>query len=192
MASTDVKERLISSGLSLFFAHGYNGTGVKEIVDTTGVPKGSFYAYFQSKDALACAVVDRYWETAGNRLAPLTDKKMSPKARLRKHFRQLSDMVAGARFDYGCLLGNFSAEMSGQSEDVRKRVAAVLEEWTELIATCTRDAKLAGELRKGLDADEVAAFLLTGWEGAVLRAKADKSRRPLDLFDKVAFRVLFE
>ena len=56
-----VRENLLSAGLALFHAQGFNAVGIKEITDTAGVPKGSFYSYYGSKNAFAAAVLGRYW-----------------------------------------------------------------------------------------------------------------------------------
>ena len=58
---TDIPKRLAKAGYELFNQHGYNATGIQQITDAAGVPKGSFYAYFPSKEALAVAILEHYW-----------------------------------------------------------------------------------------------------------------------------------
>ena len=113
MARIGVKERLLQAGLDLFSSHGFNVTGVKDIVDAAGIPKGSFYAHFESKDALGCAVVDRYWDQGSRSLATLATGCRPPTERLKAHFCELSRSVASSQFLVGCLLGRFSAEIVG-------------------------------------------------------------------------------
>src|SRR5688572_13073976 len=57
---TDIPERLLAAGLELFLRQGYNATGIQQITDQAGVPKGSFYNHFDSKEAFGAAIVDRY------------------------------------------------------------------------------------------------------------------------------------
>ena len=118
MARGDVKERVLEAGYSLFSTGGFNATGVKEIVDRAGIPKGSFYAYFGSKDALGCAVIDRYWELAHDRLQLLLEEDDQPAERLRQHFRALSGDLIESEFLVSCLIGRFSGEVSGQSDSM--------------------------------------------------------------------------
>jgi TetR/AcrR family transcriptional repressor of nem operon len=191
LSKSDVKERLLAAGLSLFFRRGFNATGVKDIVDSAAVPKGSFYAYFPSKDALGVAALERYWTSAGRRRAMLSDTELTPKQRLRAHFRLLSEGVAAHNFENGCLIGNFAAELSSQSPGIRAQLAEVLAAWTDEIAACVAEAGAAGELAVDLDPRTIASFLLTAWEGAVLRAKTDQSRAPFDHFEAVVFEALF-
>ena len=57
---TDIPQRLVKAGLELFLRKGYNASGIQQITDHAGVPKGSFYNHFDSKEAFAAVVVDRY------------------------------------------------------------------------------------------------------------------------------------
>jgi AcrR family transcriptional regulator len=59
---TAVPERLLAAGLDLFLRQGYNGTGIQQSTDQAGVPKGSFYNHFASKEAFGAAIVDLYSE----------------------------------------------------------------------------------------------------------------------------------
>ena len=68
-----MRESLLDAGERLIHEHGYNGVGVKEIVDTAGVPKGSFYSYFDSKEALVVEVVQRYWDAVEARHGALLE-----------------------------------------------------------------------------------------------------------------------
>ena len=49
----DKHEQILEAGLEVMFLNGYNGTGVKDIVEAAGIPKGSFYNYFESKEDFA-------------------------------------------------------------------------------------------------------------------------------------------
>ena len=60
MAKPNVKEKLIEAGLKTLLAGGFNGVGVQEITDAAGVPKGSFYNHFDSKETLGAEIVERY------------------------------------------------------------------------------------------------------------------------------------
>ena len=185
----NVKERLTDIGLQLFFSNGYNGTGVKEIVDAAGVPKGSFYAYYPSKEALGAAVIERYWAGATARLEPL-DKAAAPEARLRQHFELLNEIVIEQEFRNGCLLGNFSTEVAPGSETMREVLAGVFERWRVRLAAVLQEASKVGGLRDGVDPQIAADFLIASWEGAVLKSKVDRSRRPLDHFQAFAFDAI--
>ena len=79
----------------------------------------------------------------------------------------------------GCLVGNLSLELSSNSEPIRTQLMGILERWGSALAQCLR----SGDLREGLDADDVASRLIEAWEGAVLRGKMIRSRIPYDRFE---------
>ncbi|HWL86242.1 MAG TPA: TetR family transcriptional regulator C-terminal domain-containing protein [Polyangiaceae bacterium] len=187
MPRPSAREKLLSAGLDTLHRRGFNGSGVQEITDAAGVPKGSFYNHFESKEALGAEVIDRCFQTTSARRAILSDESLSPLERLRRYFDGLAAALEAAEFAYGCLLGNFSAELADQSRLVRDRLSSVFAAWTRAIEGCIRDAQRAGEVRKDMDAATLAAFLINAWEGAVLRARVEKHAAPLEQFNEVVF-----
>jgi TetR/AcrR family transcriptional repressor of nem operon len=97
-----------------------------------------------------------------------------------------------ARFDFrrGCVVGNLGQEMSALPEPFRDRLHGVLLDWQARTARCLRDAQAAGEIAAEVDCAALAAFFWIGWEGAVLRAKLERSAEPLDLFANQFFACL--
>ena len=87
----------------------------------------------------------------------------------------------------GCLLGNFSAELSDQSPLIRDRLAALFAAWTDDIAAAIRDAQDDGSISTALDAGDLAGFLLDAFEGALLRARVEKSPRAFERFMTTTF-----
>jgi TetR/AcrR family transcriptional repressor of nem operon len=187
----DTRERLINSGLRLLHGRGFNASGVQDITVDAGVPKGSFYHYFSTKEAFALEVLERYWQGLRIPLKLLRGSSVAPDERLRKYFALQAEAIARGKFEKGCMIGNFGAELSDQSPMVRERLAVIMAEWTRAIEGCVREAKDAGRLRSGLDPTAVAGFLTNSWEGAILRSKIDKSSAAFDHFSNVVFAVAF-
>jgi TetR/AcrR family transcriptional repressor of nem operon len=186
--ASKVREKIVSAALDRFHALGFNACGVQEIVDKAGVPKGSFYNYFKSKELLALEVLDIYTHHLGREI--LSDKKLTPLGRLRKHFEFLASRRAKLGYSKGCLICNFAAEGSQEMPLVRKAVADSLTEWTSLIAAAVRDGQVDGSIASDLDAEQIARFLVNGWQGAAVRMKITNSGQPLNDFFKVAFPLL--
>lgn len=184
MASS-VRDKIVQAALDRFHALGFSACGVQEIVDKAGVPKGSFYNYFKSKELLAVEVLDVY--AKGSRRELLADTSVAPVERLRAHFEFLASRYAGFGYSKGCLIGNIAAEASDHMPLVRKALAQGLANWTKLVATAIREGQRDGSIKASLDADQIARFLINSWEGAVIRMKITKSRRPLDDFFSVTF-----
>jgi TetR/AcrR family transcriptional repressor of nem operon len=186
-----MKEELMIAGLETLHRRGFNGCGVQDITQAAGVPKGSFYNHFASKEAFGLGALERYWQLGASRRDMLSDTNLLPVERLRRHFRALSEAVARFKFEKGCLIGNFSTELPGQSRPIRDRLASLFAAWTRAIERCVRHADKAGQLRAGLDPKATAAFLVNAWEGAALRSKVDQDNRAFAQFEQVVFLTLF-
>jgi TetR/AcrR family transcriptional regulator, transcriptional repressor for nem operon len=190
MPRESVKELIVAAAVEALHRKGFNGTSVQDITDAATVPKGSFYNHFESKEELAVAALDRYWQGVLDGLRPLSDAKISPVDRLKKYFRSLGERGRAREYRTGCMIGNLSTEMADQSDMVRERLAVVLAAWTRAIESCVREAQADGSMRRDLDARTIAAFLLNAWEGAVMRSKVDRDAASLATFEDVAFTVL--
>jgi TetR/AcrR family transcriptional repressor of nem operon len=186
MRKPNVREELLAAGLETLHNRGFNATSVQDITEAAGVPKGSFYNHFASKEELGSAVVAAYAEKGALRRQSLSDTAIAPLARLRLYFESI---VAGARGvgGPGCLLGNFGAELSNQSPAIRAQVGAAYSDWRRALAKVIEEAQRADELPDDSDPNLLAAFVIDAWEGAVLRSKVEQSRAPLEAFLAVAF-----
>jgi TetR/AcrR family transcriptional repressor of nem operon len=164
---------------------------VQEITASAGVPKGSFYNHFESKEALGAEIVERYAAGATARRAILHDKSVPGLERLRRHFEAQNKIFVDTNFERGCLLGNFSAELSNQSPVIRESLQKLYVRWTDDLAVAVADAQAEGSINSKTPARELAAYLLDAYEGALLRTRVDKNSQALDRFLDLAFtRIL--
>src|ERR1700684_4466489 len=124
MPRHNVREQIVDAGLQTLLEKGFNACGVRDITDAAGVPTGSFYNHFASKEALGAEIVERYARDDSRR-KDLRDKALPPLERLRRHFTGLNRMYADLGYARGCLLGNFSAELADQSPLIRERLAGL-------------------------------------------------------------------
>jgi TetR/AcrR family transcriptional repressor of nem operon len=174
------------------FRKGYIGSGVREIAAEAGAPQGSFTNHFRSKEAFACEVLDRYFEhTMGLVGEALEERSTAPRARLRRYLDLISERLEADAFARGCLIGDLSLEAPGHSELLRERLAAIFVEWREPFASCIAEGQTLGEIATAFDAYELADFLLASWEGAILRAKVERSAEPLERFKAIVFATVF-
>jgi len=189
MAKPNLRDEILTAGLQALHKRGFNATSVQDITEAAGVPKGSFYNHFSSKEELGAAVVGKYVAAGEASRLRLQDRSRRPLARLRNHFEALA---AGAENPGapGCLLGNFGAELSNQSPIIRERVGEAFAKWRGAIAKVILEAREGGELRDGREPEALAAFVLDAWEGAVLRSKVEQSRAPLDAFLEMVFSTI--
>lgn len=186
--ASPTREKIVTAAADRLHALGYNACGVQEITDTAGVPKGSFYNYFKTKESLAIEVLGNY--VASSKREILDDLSLSPLDRIKAHFQFFIDRYQTNGFEKGCLIGNFSAESSDSTPLLRQALAESLSTWTEQIAGVIRQGQASGEIKSGIDPLEVARFLINSWEGAVLRMKLTNSRRALDDFYSIVMALL--
>lgn len=192
MTKRDTRAELIAAGMQLLSSQGYNATGIDAVLKRTGVPKGSFYHFFGSKEEFGLAVIEEF---AGRFLARLdlllSDESTSPLDRLRNFLQRGLTQLAEHQCTVGCLIGDLGQELAASNPRLRERLDIILRSWRERFAVCIVEAQQAGELPQSYDPHVIAGFILSGWEGAVLSAKVMKSPQPVqDFLDTLFATVL--
>jgi len=187
------RERILEAGLKVMFAKGYAGAGVRDIVAEAEAPQGSFTNHFRSKEAFARDVLDLYFDhTKGLVAEALGNRDLSPRDRLRRYLDIITGRLAEAGFARGCLIGDFSLEAAPQSESLRTRLAEIFAEWRAPFAACIAEGQAAGEIATTFAPQDLAEFLLSSWEGAILRMKVERNAEPLERFKRIAFMTVFK
>jgi TetR/AcrR family transcriptional repressor of nem operon len=154
-------------------------------------PQGSFTNHFRSKEVFAAEVLERYFGHTKTLVArALGDETLRPLERLKRYFDIITSLLLEDEFTRGCLIGDFSLEAPPHSELVRQRLIAVFAEWRELFAACVREAQVSGEIATTFSADDLSDFLLASWEGAILRAKVERSAEPLERYKRIMFATV--
>ncbi|EDY85224.1 transcriptional regulator, TetR family protein [Verrucomicrobiia bacterium DG1235] len=191
MEDADARNRLIREGLVFLTERGYSAAGVNDILDAAGVPKGSFYHYFKSKADFGSQLIDAYAAYFAKKLdRSLSDESLDPLGRLRAFVEDAAEGMARHDFTRGCLVGNLGQEMGLLPDDFREKLRAIFAAWEARVRVCLEMARDQGQISRIQKADTLARFFWIGWEGAVLRAKLDRCRDPLDTFANVFFEMI--
>lgn len=182
---------MVRAGVAILTEKGFSAVGIDEILSSVGIPKGSFYYYFDSKMAFGLALVDAYAKFFARKLDRwFDDLSHSPLQRLRNFIADAQEGMRRYEFHRGCLVGNLGQEMGALPEEFRSHLIAVLKDWEARTAKCLRAAQAAGQIADGLDCGQLASFFWIGWEGAVLRAKLERSPDALETFADGFFKLL--
>ncbi len=191
MGRASFREKIIEAGLVEFYQQGYNASGVRDISEAAGVPLGSFTNHFRSKEAFALEVLDRYFaELQSTMEATLLDEARPPLDRLDAYFDTIEGILASSGWRYGCMVTNMALEVPEHSELIRARLVEIFAGLTEPFASAVRAAQAEGDVRCDRDAEDLAAFLLSGWHGALLRMKVERSSDAIKRFRRVLAAVL--
>jgi len=185
MSSHDVealphKERLLRQGMKLFYAEGFHGTTVDAVLASAGVPKGSFYHHFGSKDVFGQAVLDRYLEFQIDLFDKWAAKKnLSTSAKLVGYFKEISQIFVKSGYQRACLAGKFSTEVAAASDSFRELLSAGMQLWksriVELLAAGQRD----GDVRQDRTAEDLADAVLSLIQGSLVIALSTRDKHTL-------------
>ncbi|BAC69234.1 TetR family transcriptional regulator [Streptomyces avermitilis] len=172
--TSDAREKILTAAQSLIELRGYSALGTAEICKVAGVPKGSFYYFFESKEALALAVLDEHWATQRREWTRILSGEAEPLQRLRQLFEETE---AGQRAGQqscgtvsGCMFGNLTLEMSNQTEAIRERLQQIFDAQVDMVEEVIIGARERGEVAVS-DTREGARSVVAQLEGQVLFAK---------------------
>src|SRR3989440_4709885 len=193
MGRRSLRNQILRAGLPVLFRSGYHAASVRDICAAAGAPQGSFTNHFRSKEAFAVEVLNRYFDYLKDLVAAaLTDETRTPRQRLRRYLDVITEKLERDRWMIGCLIGDFSLQVSSHSKLLRKRLDSIFREWRTLFASCIAAAQAAGEVDSQFDATELAEFLLASWEGAILRMKVERRPAALERFKTIVFETVFK
>lgn len=177
------KERILNAGLEVMRRQGYNGTGVKDIVDAAGVPKGSFYNYFDSKEAFAVeALAQAAEEVTAFMRNGLCSSSKPPKERLLEFFQVQALAAESGENRTGCFVGTMCQEMAGSCEAIRLSSKTMFRNFSEVVSELIEEGKADGSIACPMPSEQLANLIINAWQGTLLRMKAVRSREPMDDF----------
>ncbi|PRY10741.1 TetR/AcrR family transcriptional regulator [Kineococcus rhizosphaerae] len=185
------RQRVLDVAEDLIARKGWSAAGVNEVLTAAGVPTGSFYHHFGSKDAFGRAVLENYFSAYLATMDEIAATPGTPAAqRLMRFWQQFHDKQTIDDCQGRCLVVKLAAEVSDLSETLR----ATLDEGTTGIIARVEQMLRAGEVDGSLQLDDdpaqLATWLYGSWLGASLLAKTSRDRRALDTAMTTTRRLL--
>lgn len=180
----DKRDLILAKGAEVMTRRGYHGAGVQEIVQAAGVPKGSFYHYFASKEDFALQALQQVYTPRLQRYAQaLENTALSPRQRILGYYAELVEHFSRQeKLEYHCFIGSLSFEMAELSPSLGAEVDAILQRSADILQACLEQAQAAGELAADEDCRNLAGFIANAWQGALTRLKVASNTRVLDEF----------
>ncbi|WP_432735752.1 TetR family transcriptional regulator C-terminal domain-containing protein [Maridesulfovibrio sp. FT414] len=186
--SEDTKQIIIAIGADIIHRKGFNNTGIQEILKACGVPKGSFYYYFESKEAFGVEVARYFAARLGEKSGHLLkDKSFAPLDRLKNFFRFFRNYFEEQGWSRGCPIGNLAQEMGDLSGPLQVELSQIVNGLVRAVAPIIREAAESGQISESIDPECTAGFIVAAWHGAVLQMKVHKCSTPLDNFEQIVF-----
>ncbi len=187
-------DALIEKGMMLLWSKGYNATSVNDIVKEAGVPKGSFYFYFESKEDFAVKSIEKYFDMQfPPALEILQNKSVSPRQRV-IDFYEFRSKVLKEEFDckMGCMGCNLANEMAEHNEAIRNAINAKTEMVKTYITEVIEEAQNLGEMDSKIEASDLVAFMEDAGKGAMVSMKEMDSAYPIDNFTNMVRMILLK
>lgn len=180
-AQLDTRVHLLATGYQLIAQKGFTAVGIKQILDTAGVPKGSFYHYFSSKEAFGEAIIEYYFYNYRQRLDKIFVEKMSAQQKIYNYFQSWYDTQQNGCDHEKCLVVKLSAEVADISETMREALYTGYQQIINLIAKQIKEGWAEGSIPQldNIAAESVAKRWYFAWLGASLIAKISQSNTPL-------------
>ncbi|HET7461313.1 MAG TPA: TetR/AcrR family transcriptional regulator [Longimicrobium sp.] len=167
----ETRENIIRKAAALFNQHGFAGSSMSDIMAATGLQKGGIYRHFESKEQLAVEALDYAVELMGRRFAEALEGKTHAIDRL----NAIVDVFAAIPHDPpvpgGCPVMNAGIENDDGNPVLRQHARAAMDGLRALVVRVTERGRERGEVRPGVDAQELASVLIGTLEGAVMMSK---------------------
>src|SRR6185369_9020117 len=170
----DTRQRIVEAARELFYEKGYAATGLAELLQRAGANSGSFYHFFESKDDVLRTVLETYEDLLHPHIVkPAFDRRQDPIERIFALLESYRERLVSTRCQYGCPIGRLALELDAENTPAHERIARNFSAWRKAVETCVREAGIARP-------EDVAAFVLTVMEGAVMQSRAFGSIEPFD------------
>lgn len=171
---------ILNTSSDLILHKGFTGVGLQEILQSCEIPKGSFYHYFQSKEAFGCELVQHYVDNYQVRLNDVWRSDKSPYQKLIEYFNLwIEDPETQCGWADSCLIVKLAAEVADLSEDMRSIMSAGVDDVIQRIAGLIDLGKQDQSIQADTEASTLAQVLYQMWLGAALLSKLQKDKTPL-------------
>ena len=184
------RDEVLHKAMEVFWARGYDGTSIQDLVKHMGINRQSLYDTFGDKHTLFLEALDRYREIESRKVFEQLDRPGSVKKNLRLLFSGVVEKALSEEGRRGCFVGNSMSELAGRCKETATRTCNSLASAERMFQRALQRGKEQGELPRVRDTRAVARFLYSSLQGLLLMAKATRDRKLLNDVVKVMLSVL--
>jgi TetR/AcrR family transcriptional repressor of nem operon len=172
------REKILASARELFNIKGFSATTINDLVQATGMQKGSLYFHFTGKDEIARAVLNEATSEFMDFLSAALAGD-NPGASLEQFFRCALEKHLATGFVGGCLFGNSALEMSDSDPEFAGAIARVFDQWSDKVAVAVAGAQQNGQIRTDIGSEALANHIIASIEGGIMLSRLKKDERPM-------------
>ncbi|MBE0503775.1 MAG: TetR/AcrR family transcriptional regulator [Desulfuromonadales bacterium] len=172
------REKILECARELFNTKGFSATTINDLVQATGMQKGSLYFHFSGKDDIARAVLGQATSEFMNFLSEALAGD-NPGVSLEQFFRCALEKHLSTGFVGGCLFGNTALEMSDSDPDFAAVIAKVFDQWSDKVAIVVAGAQKKGQIRTDISSEALANHIIATIEGGIMMSRLKKDERPM-------------
>ena len=177
--TSGTRERLIDSARHLFWERGFAGTSMADLLAHAAVNSGSFYHFFESKEALLRAVLETYVKMLRPMVIdPAFSQTDEPLDRIFAILAGYRERILQTNCQYGCPLGRLALEIDPENQPAHRLIAENFRGWISYVRECVE--AMGSRLPGGSDPESLATLVLAVMEGGVMLSRSYRSVEPFD------------
>ncbi|KIQ22128.1 MULTISPECIES: TetR/AcrR family transcriptional regulator [Flavobacterium] len=157
---------ILQKAFELIYSKGYQTTSIDDIIATTQVTKGAFYYHFKTKDEMGVAIIEEILRPT------MLESFIKPVENSANPIEDFYNMISYLLLDdpflqvkYGCPVGNLTQEMTPWNNQFSKALTELVDQWKITIEKAVANAQKSGLIRKDVNGEQVAYFIMSGYWG---------------------------
>ena len=160
------RHTILEKAFEIIYTKGYQTTSIDEIIATTKVTKGAFFYHFKTKDEMGLAIINEIVKPT------MQDAFIKPLQATKNPIKEIYEMTKALllenpflKLEYGCPAGNLAQEMTPWNVEFGKALSELILEWQQTIENCIKNAKANGTVKKNVNPQQVAYFIMSSYWG---------------------------
>lgn len=186
MGRSSNKDLLLQSGFDVIWEKGYDAASVKDITDAAGLPKGSFYNYFESKEQFALEGLN-YYRT---NIVPPFDTSKPPKERFKEILDTMHKRSSEMDFSRDCFASTLGHVVNSQNDEFREAVYCCMKDMVCPLNDLLHEMQDNGDLPKDTNVEDLADFIDMSIRGALQKSKVEKNDHAIKVAKEFVLKLI--
>ena len=164
--ANETRHSILQKSFELIYTKGYQTTSIDDIIATTNLTKGAFYYHFKTKDEMGLAIINEILvPTMKEGLIAKMENSQNPIEDIYLMMKNLLFENPVLQIQYGCPIGNLTQEMTPWNVEFSGALMTLISEWQDVLQKSINNAIKNGKIRKNVNAEQVAIFIVSGYWG---------------------------